>query len=70
MNIATSNGAWQSVVALPETRRLAKPRSNGITMVIDKGLGLRETAIYWKWQLTTSISLKSLLEVRPFILHS
>lgn len=43
MNIATSNGAWQSVVALPETRRLAKPRSNGITMVIDKGLGLRET---------------------------
>ena len=43
MNIATSNGAWQSVVTLPETRRLAKPRSSGITMVIDKGLGLRET---------------------------
>ena len=43
MNVATSNGAWQSVVALPETRRLAKPRTNGITMVIDKGLGLRET---------------------------
>lgn len=43
MNLATSNGAWHSVVALPETRRLAKPRSNGITMVIDKGLGLRET---------------------------
>ncbi len=43
MNIATSHGAWQSVVTLPETRRLAKPRTNGITMVIDKGLGLRET---------------------------
>lgn len=43
MNIATSNGAWQSVVTLPETRRLAKPRTNGITMVIDKGLGLGET---------------------------
>ncbi len=43
MNLATSIGAWQSVVTLPETRRLAKPRSNGITMVIDKGLGLRET---------------------------
>ncbi|NLL42456.1 MAG: phosphosulfolactate synthase [Firmicutes bacterium] len=43
MNVATSKGAWQSVVTLPETRRLAKPRSNGITMVIDKGLGLRET---------------------------
>lgn len=42
MNTATSNGAWQSVVTLPETRRLIKPRSNGITMVIDKGLGLRE----------------------------
>lgn len=43
MNVATSSGAWHSVVTLPETKRLAKPRSNGITMVIDKGLGLRET---------------------------
>lgn len=43
MHTAISNGAWHSVVALPETRRLAKPRSSGITMVIDKGLGLRET---------------------------
>ena len=43
MHTATSNGAWHSVVTLPETRRLIKPRSNGITMVIDKGLGLRET---------------------------
>lgn len=43
MNTAVSNGAWHSVVALPETMRLVKPRSSGITMVIDKGLGLRET---------------------------
>lgn len=43
MSIATSNGAWHSVVSLPETRRLAKPRTSGITMVIDKGLGLNET---------------------------
>lgn len=43
MNIAVSNGAWHSVVSLPETRRLSKPRTSGITMVIDKGLGLRET---------------------------
>lgn len=43
MNTAVSNGAWHSVVELPETRRLAKPRTSGITMVIDKGLGLRET---------------------------
>lgn len=43
MNTAISNGAWQAVVELPETRRLTKPRSIGITMVIDKGLGIRET---------------------------
>lgn len=43
MNTAISNGAWHSVVALPETRRLSKPRTSGITMVIDKGLGLSET---------------------------
>lgn len=43
MNTARSNGAWHSIVELPETRRLVKPRTTGITMVIDKGLGLRET---------------------------
>jgi phosphosulfolactate synthase len=43
MATAVSRGAWHSVVELPETRRLAKPRTSGITMVIDKGLGLRET---------------------------
>lgn len=45
MNTATSNGAWHSIVELPETRRFIKPRTTGgVTMVIDKGgLGLRET---------------------------
>src|SRR5690554_2625518 len=43
MATAVSRGAWHSVVELPETRRLVKPRTSGITMVIDKGLGLRET---------------------------
>ncbi|NLJ74710.1 MAG: phosphosulfolactate synthase [Firmicutes bacterium] len=43
MAIVGSNGAWHSVVTLPETRRYSKPRTNGITMVIDKGLGLTET---------------------------
>ena len=43
MATAVSRGAWHSVVELPETRRLIKPRTSGITMVIDKGLGLRET---------------------------
>lgn len=43
MAIAGKNGAWHSVLVLPETRRFSKPRTSGITMVIDKGLGLTET---------------------------
>ena len=43
MAIVEKNGAWHSVLALPETRRFSKPRTSGITMVIDKGLGLTET---------------------------
>lgn len=35
--------AWDAVLSLPETRRCAKPRTEGITMVIDKGLGIGET---------------------------
>jgi len=34
--------AWDEVVALPETKRFSKPRTEGVTMVIDKGLGLTE----------------------------
>lgn len=35
--------AWEGIVADPFTERSAKPRQRGLTMVIDKGLGLLET---------------------------
>jgi len=34
---------WAGAVAAPLVGRLEKPRTAGLTMVIDKGLGLRET---------------------------
>lgn len=34
---------WFSVISLPESNRLTKPRTTGKTMVIDKGLGLTAT---------------------------
>lgn len=34
--------AWDGVIKAPETNRASKPRSTGITMVIDKGLGLNQ----------------------------
>lgn len=37
------NHAWDSVIELPEANRIAKPRRTGVTMVIDKGLGLAAT---------------------------
>ena len=43
MNRIQPVSAWDAVVALPETKRFPKPRTEGITMVIDKGLGLTET---------------------------
>lgn len=42
MNRTHSVSAWDAVVELPETKRFSKPRTEGITMVIDKGLGLTE----------------------------
>src|SRR5690554_32875 len=43
MNTSThQTTAWDSVLTLPETKRIPKPRTDGITMVIDKGLGLTE----------------------------
>ncbi len=33
---------WQGIVHFPLGKRSPKPRKNGLTMVIDKGLGLRE----------------------------
>ncbi len=35
--------AWQEIFDFPLLGRFDKPRSNGMTMIIDKGLGLTET---------------------------
>lgn len=35
--------AWGQVVELPIPLRYSKPRQNGLTMIIDKGMGLAET---------------------------
>jgi len=37
------NKAWSDVVTFPLPGRSPKPRKSGITMIIDKGLGLAET---------------------------
>lgn len=34
--------AWDGVIEAPQTNRTSKPRKTGITMVIDKGLGLNQ----------------------------
>ncbi|MFW6124329.1 MAG: phosphosulfolactate synthase [Acidobacteriota bacterium] len=34
------NNAWKDVIEMPIKGRTQKPRKSGITMVIDKGLGL------------------------------
>jgi len=36
--------AWDGIIRMPVTGRSAKPRTTGLTMVIDKGLGLRQVA--------------------------
>ncbi|NLT95167.1 MAG: phosphosulfolactate synthase [Clostridia bacterium] len=36
-------GAWQDIITLPLGLRSKKPRTKGLTMVIDKGMGLKET---------------------------
>lgn len=40
---AHQNKAWYDILDFPNMDRLPKPRQSGITMVIDKGLGLTET---------------------------
>jgi phosphosulfolactate synthase len=35
--------AWDDIFTMPEPGRSAKPRTNGFTMVLDKGLGARST---------------------------
>ncbi|MFZ7103005.1 MAG: phosphosulfolactate synthase [Peptococcaceae bacterium] len=37
------NSAWNDVITLPLGVRSRKPRTKGLTMLIDKGLGLKET---------------------------
>ncbi len=34
---------WRNIVRFPLGKRTVKPRSNGLTMIIDKGMGLAET---------------------------
>lgn len=43
MTVKTAALAWDLVVKFPEDNRLQKPRTSGITMVIDKGLGITAT---------------------------
>lgn len=35
--------AWSDVISMPISSRINKPRQHGLTMVMDKGLGLQET---------------------------
>ncbi|KJS21667.1 MAG: hypothetical protein VR72_09210 [Clostridiaceae bacterium BRH_c20a] len=37
------NGAWDDIITLPLGARSRKPRTKGLTMIIDKGLGYEET---------------------------
>lgn len=34
--------AWKYIIDIPVEGRIVKPRSEGITMVIDKGLGFNQ----------------------------
>jgi phosphosulfolactate synthase len=36
------NDTWEQLITYPLGKRTAKPREKGLTMVLDKGLGLRE----------------------------
>lgn len=38
-----NTGAWSDIICMPISSRIKKPRLNGLTMVMDKGLGLQET---------------------------
>lgn len=43
MDNLLKNSAWEGIITLPLGRRSSKPRNNGLTMVMDKGLGIKET---------------------------
>ncbi len=38
-----TESAWEGIFTMPEPGRSSKPRSDGFTMVLDKGLGLSAT---------------------------
>lgn len=44
MTFDARDSFWQDIIDFPLPGRLAKPRNSGLTMVMDKGLGLQETA--------------------------
>nr|WP_242868722.1 phosphosulfolactate synthase [Desulfotomaculum copahuensis] len=39
----TVNGSWRELLHFPLGKRMSKPREQGLTMIIDKGLGPAET---------------------------
>ncbi len=39
-----SANAWNGIITIPMTERISKPRNCGLTMVIDKGLGINDTS--------------------------
>lgn len=43
MTISGAKKRWQELLQFPLGDRFSKPRTNGLTMIIDKGLGLGET---------------------------
>ncbi len=43
MNMDCMNLAWDQTINIPEKNRFHKPRQAGVTMVIDKGLGIAAT---------------------------
>lgn len=43
MSLPETKKSWQELLQFPMGNRLNKPRESGLTMIIDKGLGLGET---------------------------
>jgi len=41
--VQAENKTWQGICEFPLANRTEKPRERGVTMIIDKGLGLRQT---------------------------
>ncbi|MCQ2559979.1 MAG: phosphosulfolactate synthase [Clostridia bacterium] len=43
MMLERRHNAWTDLISFPLGNRLPRPRQQGLTMILDKGLGLRET---------------------------